>query len=278
MKLKFSSLLLILLLVVFSLIMAGCSPSDGLDNQDTEDKVITIGATEEPHGRILEKAKDILAEDGYTLDIKLYGDYDGMNRDVFEGNLDANYFQHITYLNEYNILNGTDLVNAGAIHFEPLAMYSGEIEDISDLKEGMTIVIPSEPTNEARALRLLESAEVITLKEDADVLATTDDISENPMNIKFVEVEGYETVDDLEEVDAAVINGNYAIKADLDYKDAVLVEGTDSMLIESYANVIAVKSGNEALPKIEALYGALTSQEIKSFIEEEYKGAAVTVY
>jgi len=276
MKGKLRILAAVMIIALTAMIFTGCS-GEGKENEPV-DNIIRIGATAVPHAEILAVAEPLLKAQGYTLEIIEYEDYDGMNSAVEDGSLDANFFQHITYLNETNLLKEMSLVNAGAVHFEPLALYSEYLSEMSDLKDGMTIALPSEDTNEARALRLLESKGLIRLNDGAGVLATVEEIKENPFNLKFIELNGEKMAGMLQEADAAVINGNYAIAAKLSFEDALAVEGTDSAVIESYANVIAVKSGNENLTKIETLYTALTSEEVKSFIEREYKGAVVALF
>lgn len=265
--------------LILSLLMAcsGCGQQDQ-EKQEPIDNIIKVGATSVPHAEILKVAGNALEQSGYTLEVVEYEDYDGINSAVEDGTLDANYFQHITYLNESNLQNGFNLVNAGAIHFEPLALYSEALDSLEEIEEGMTIAVPSEDTNEARALKLLETNGLITLNADADVLATAADVEENKLNLKIVEVEGSEIADKMDDYDAVIINGNFAIQNGFDFSKTLAVEAADSVIIESYANVIAVKSGNENLTKIEALYSALTSADVKAFIEEEYKGAVVTLF
>lgn len=250
----------------------------GCGDKATDDKVIKVGATPAPHAEVLEVIKDDLEKEGYTLEIVEYNDYILPNTAVSEGELDANYFQHISYLNNFNDENGTDLVSAGAIHYEPFALYAGKTTAIAELKDGAQIAVPNDGTNEGRALKLLEAEGLIKLDPKAGFLATKLDIVENPKNLEIVEMEAAQLPRVLTTVDMAVINGNYAIGGGLKLADALAIEAGDSEAAEAYANVIAVAAGNENSDKIKALVKALQSEEVKQFMEEKYAGAVVALF
>ena len=244
----------------------------------TDDKTIKIGATPAPHAEILEVAKEILAKEGYTLQIVEFDDYIIPNTSLEEGELDANYFQHITYMNGFNDEHGTHMVNAGGIHYEPFGLYAGKCASLADLPDGAQIAVPNDGTNEARALLLLEQEGLIKLKDGVGLSATKSDIAENPHNYDIVELEARLLPTTLKDVEMAVINGNYAIDAGLKVSDAVAVEAADGTAAEAYVNVIAVKEGNENAAKIQALIKALKSAEVKAFIEATYEGAVVPLF
>lgn len=272
MKKKIVSVLILALALASVLALTGCG------SDDTDDKVIKVGATPAPHAEVLEVVKDKLAEDGYTLEIVEYNDYILPNKAVSEGEIDANYFQHISYLNNYNDENGTDLVSAGSIHYEPFALYAGKTASVDALSDGAQIAVPNDGTNEGRALKLLEAEGLIKLDPEAGFLATKLDIVENPKNLEIVEMEAAQLPRVLSDVDMAVINGNYAIDAGLKLADAIAIEADDSEAAEAYANVVAVKKGNEDSDKIKALVAALKSDEVKKFMEETYGGAVVPLF
>ena len=241
-----------------------------------DDKTITIAASPTPHAEILEKAGELLEAEGYTLDVKVFEDYVQPNLIVDSGEMDANYFQHIPYLDNFNEEQGTDLVNAGGIHYEPFGIYPGQKADLAELEEGDAIAVPNDTTNEARALLLLQDNGVITLKEDAGLTATIMDIEENPLNIEIVEMEAAQVSRVKDEVAFVVLNGNYALEAGFSVaKDSVAYETSDSEAAKTYVNVIAVKNGNENEEKIQALVDVLKSDEIKNFINETYDGAVI---
>ncbi|MBO5128876.1 MAG: MetQ/NlpA family ABC transporter substrate-binding protein [Oscillospiraceae bacterium] len=243
-----------------------------------DDKTIKVGATPAPHAEILEVIVDILAEDGYTLEIVEFDDYIIPNTSLEDGELDANYFQHITYMNGFNEEHGTHLVNAGGIHYEPFGLYAGKCASVAELPDGAQIAVPNDGTNEARALLLLEQEGLIKLKEGVGLSATKSDIAENPHNYDIVELEARLLPTTLQDVEMAVINGNYAIDAGLKVSEAVAVEAADGTAAEAYVNVIAVKEGNENSEKIQALVKALKSDAVKAFIEETYEGAVVPLF
>lgn len=244
--------------------------------QTGELQVITVAATAVPHAEILEAAKPLLAEQGYDLQVTVFDDYVQPNNVVESGEIDANYFQHIPYLESFNAEQGTHLVNVGGIHYEPFGIYAGTESDLANVSDGATIAVPNDTTNEARALLLLQDNGLITLDEDAGINATILDIEENPHNIEFVELEAAQVPKVLGEVSFAVINGNYALDAGLNAKtDALATEESDSLAAQTYVNIIAVKEGNEENEGIKALVSVLKSDEIKKFIEETYEGAVV---
>ena len=242
------------------------------------DKTIKVGATPAPHAEILEIAKDLMAKDGYTLEIVEYNDYIQPNNSVEDGSLLANYFQHITYMNDFNQSSGTHLVNAAGIHYEPFGLYAGKTASLSELADGAQIAVPNDATNEARALLLLEQEGLIKLNDGVGLNATKSDIAENPHNYEIVELEASQLPARLQDVDAAVINGNYAIDAGLKVSDALAVEAADGAAAEAYVNVVAVKEGNENNEAVKALVKALQSDEVRTFIESTYDGAVVPLF
>ena len=238
-------------------------------------ETVTVGASPAPHAEILEAAKDAMAAKGYDLEIVEYVDYVQPNLALESGDLDANYFQHITYLEDFNAERGTHLVSAGSIHYEPFGIYAGKTASLEELADGAQVAVPNDATNEARALLLLEAQGLIKLQDGAGLAATKNDIVENPKNLDIVEIEAAQIPRSLSSVDVAVINGNYAIDAGLSVADALAVEASDSEAAEKYANVVAVQEGHENDPAIQALVEVLKSDEIKDFIETTYAGAVV---
>ena len=242
------------------------------------DNVITVGASPSPHAEILEAIKPELEAQGYELKVVEYSDYVQPNVALSEGDLDANYFQHLPYLENYNTENGTDLASAGAIHFEPMGLYAGKSSDIANVPDGAKIAVPSDATNEARALLLLQDQGVIKLTDGVGLEATANDIVENPHNVELVEVEAAAVPRSLQDVDFGVINGNYALSAGLDTSATLASEGADSEAAQTYANIIAVRSGDEDSEKTQALLKALTSDTARKFIEDTYKGSVISVF
>ena len=238
-------------------------------------ETVTVGASPAPHAEILEAAKDAMAAKGYDLEIVEYVDYVQPNLALESGDLDANYFQHITYLEDFNAERGTHLVSAGSIHYEPFGIYAGKTASLEELADGAQVAVPNDATNEARALLLLEAQGLIKLQDGAGLAATKNDIVENPKNLDIVEIEAAQIPRSLSSVNVAVINGNYAIDAGLSVADALAVEASDSEAAEKYANVVAVQEGHENDPAIQALVEVLKSDEIKDFIETTYAGAVV---
>lgn len=253
----------------------------GSNSSTSSSTEIVVGATIKPHAEILnsEAFTTKLEELGYTIKVVEYTDYVQPNQATQDGSLDANFFQHQPFLDDYNANNDGDLVSVAQIHYEPLGLYGGKSDSLEDVQDGAVIAVPNDSSNEARALQLLEEAGLITLKEDAGLDATVNDIVENPHNISFKEIESAQTTLVLDDVDYAVINGNYALQAGLSVTDdALLLEGTDSEAADTYANILVVKSGNEETDKTKALIEALTSDEVRSYIEETYEGAVVPVF
>lgn len=248
-------------LLVLSL--AGC----GKKASTIQKGVLRVGATPEPHAEILNLVKDDLKAEGIDLTVIEFTDYVTPNDAVDSGDIDANYFQHLPYMDSFNKEKGYKLVNAGGIHVEPIVLYSHKVSKLDELKDGSEIAIPNDPTNEGRALLLLQSAGLITLKAEAGITATPIDITSNAKNLKFVEIEAASLPRVIDDVDAAVINGNYAIPAGLSAeKEGLFVEGADS----PYVNVVAVNAGNEDAPEVKALIKALQSDKVKNWIKERY--------
>lgn len=242
------------------------------------DTTITVAASQTPHSEILEQAKSILADEGYDLEVTVFEDYVQPNNVVESGDFDANYFQHVNYLNSFNEENGTHLVVAtnGKIHYEPFGIYGGTKSSLDDVADGDAIAIPNDTTNEARALLLLQQVGLIKLADGVGVTATVNDVTENPHNLQLVEVEAAQVAKQLPSVAFGVINGNYALENGLSVdKDALATESADGDAIQQYVNVIAVKDGNQDLPKIKALTDALHSDTVVNYINDTYQGAVV---
>ena len=254
------------------------SPAASTETGSLEGTTLKVGATPAPHAEILEVVKDILAEQGITLEIVQYNDYVQPNNAVEDGSLDANYFQHITYMNEFNVSDGTHLVSAAEVHYEPMGLYAGKTASLDELADGAQIGVPNDATNEARALLVLQQEGLITLAEDAGITATINDIVDNPKNLEIVEMEAAQLPLRLADLDMAVINGNYAIDAGLSMDDTLAVESADGEAAQAYVNVLAVAEGRETEPAIQALAAALCSDEVKAYIEENYNGAVVAVF
>ncbi|MDE6434298.1 MAG: MetQ/NlpA family ABC transporter substrate-binding protein [Lachnospiraceae bacterium] len=243
---------------------------------NTENVEIKIAASPTPHAEILNQAKAILAEQGYDLQITEFEDYVQPNEVVESGEYDANYFQHIPYLDSYNEEKGTHIVNAGGIHYEPFGIYPGTKASLDELADGDTIAVPNDTTNEARALLLLQDNGIITLNEGAGLEATVNDIAENPKNIEIVELEAAQVARVVGENAFVVLNGNYALQAGFSVaKDSLAYEKSDSEAAVTYVNIIGVKEGNENSVAIKALVDVLKSDEIKNYINETYDGAVI---
>lgn len=257
---------------------SGAATTAAASSSAASDNVITVGASPSPHAEILEAIKPELEAQGYELKVVEYSDYVQPNVALSEGDLDANYFQHLPYLENYNTENGTDLASAGAIHFEPMGLYAGKSPDIINVPDGAKIAVPSDATNEARALLLLQGQGVIKLTDGVGLEATANDIVENPHNVELVEVEAAAVPRSLQDVDFGVINGNYALSAGLDTSATLASEGADSEAAQTYANIIAVRSGDENSEKTQALLKALTSDTARKFIEDTYKGSVIPVF
>ena len=240
--------------------------------------VLKVGANITPHSEILEVAKPILADKGITLEIVRLEDSVTPNTGVIEGSLDANYFQHVPYLEQFNLENGSDLVSVGAVHYEPFGIYAGRVTDLKDLKEGAVIAVPNNVTNEARALLLLDQEGIIKLKEGAGIKATVEDIEENPLGISFKELAPEQLVAALPDVDVAVINGNYAIEGGLHVSQALAVEANDGLAAQTYGNIIATSPDKANDPAVKALVEVLQGPEVAQFIKDTYDGAVVPLF
>lgn len=244
--------------------------------KDADSKVIKIAASPTPHAEILEKAKPILKEKGYDLEITVFDDYVIPNEVVESGEFDANYIQHLPYLNSFNEEKGTHIVSVGEIHYEPFGIYPGTKKSLDDIADGDTIAVPNDTTNEARALLLLQDNGILKLKDDAGLTATVNDIVENPHNIQIKELEAAQVSRVVGEVAYVVLNGNYALEAGyVVSKDALAYEKSDSEAAKTYVNIIAVKEGNEDNKGIQELVKILKSDEIKQYITDTYEGAVI---
>ena len=241
-------------------------------------KKIVVGASPAPHAEILRAAKDVLAQKGYELEILEYVDYIQPNLALESADLDANYFQHLPYLESFNAENNTKLVSAASVHYEPFGIYAGKASSLEELADGATVAVPNDTSNEARALLLLEAQGLIKLKDGADLTVTKNDIVENPKNLNLYEVEAAQIPRVVEDVDIAVINGNYAIEAGFKVSEALAVEDSESIAATTYGNVIAVREGHEKDENMVALVEALTSEEVKAYMEETYEGAVVPLF
>lgn len=252
--------------------------ADEATTTTAEGATIVVGATPSPHAEILKAAQPLLAEKGITLEIKEFTDYVQPNLALNTGDLDANYFQHQPYLDQFNADNDMDLVALGAVHYEPMGIFAGNSSDLAALPDGAKVGVPNDATNEARALLLLESNGLIKLKEDAGVAATKLDIVENPHNLEIVEMEAAQLPLSLGSLDIAVINGNYALSGGLSISDALAIEEADSLAAETYQNVVAVRNGDETRPELQTLIEVLNSQEIADYINETFEGAVAPVF
>ena len=240
---------------------------------------LKVAASPTPHAEILNVAKDILAEQGITLEVVEFSDYVQPNLVTESGEVDANYFQHTPYLESFNEENGTHLVSVGAIHYEPFGIYPGKSNDLANIADGATIAVPNDTTNEARALQLRAAQGLITVRDGAGLTSTVNDITENPHNLQIEEIEAAQLPRTVQDVDFAVINGNYAMEAGFSVgKDALATEDASSEAAQTYANVLVVKEGNENNPAIQALLKALQSDEVKNYIDQTYDGAVVAIF
>ena len=279
---KFLSLILALALSA-SLTACGSSgtteTADDADSGDTTETVtLKVAASPTPHAEILEQVKPILAEQGIDLVITEYGDYIVPNTAVDEGDEDANYFQHTPYLEQFNAENGTDLVSVGKIHYEPMGIYAGKTASLEELPDGATIAVPNDATNEARALQLRAAQGLLEIDPEAGLNATPNDITSNPKNLEFTELDAAMIPNTIEEFDLNVINSNYALQAGLNpAEDALASEDAASDAAQTYANIIAVKAGHENDPAIVALVDALHSEEIQEFINTTYAGSVLPI-
>ena len=260
---------------------AGCGAKkdSSSDTKKEETKKIVIGASPSPHADILKVAKKELKKEGYELEIKEYSDYVQPNTALESGDLDANYFQHKPYLDDFNKQKKTHLVSAGTIHYEPFGIFPGKTKALKALKNGATVAVPNDTTNEARALLLLQDQGLIKLKDGAGLTATKKDIVENKKDLAIKEIEAAQIPRSLKDVDIAVVNGNYALEAGLKVnKDALATEDADSIGAKTYGNVVAVKKGNEKTDATKALIKALKSDTVKKYINDKYDGAVVPLF
>ncbi|MFA6948125.1 MAG: MetQ/NlpA family ABC transporter substrate-binding protein [Eubacteriales bacterium] len=265
----------IITLALTASLLAGCGSK-------SDDKTIKVGASSTPHAEILEQVKSVLADQGYTLDIVIYDDYVLPNTALADGTIDANYFQHKPYLDSFNASNGTNLVSAAAIHYEPFGIYANSLASIGDIADGATIIIPADDSNETRALFLLAQVGLITLPADADAAVGVDtlDITDNG-GYNIVAVQADTVAAQLANSDAgtiAVINGNYALAAGLKITDALASEDAAGTAAQTYANIIAVKSGEENSDKTKELIAALETDAVRAYIEQTYNGAVVAIF
>ncbi|MBQ7942849.1 MAG: MetQ/NlpA family ABC transporter substrate-binding protein [Lachnospiraceae bacterium] len=261
----------LLVLSVATTLFTGCGKAEN-------DNVIKVGATPTPHAEILRVIEDDLLEKGYTLEVVEYNDYIIPNTATESGELDANYFQHQPYLDDFNAENDTHLVSVAGVHFEPFGIYAGKTTNLADLQEGAVVAVPNDTTNEARALLLLEAQGLITLKEDAGMTATVADIVENPLNLEIKELEAAQVARTVSDVDIACINGNYAAEAGFTVNDALATESVDSLAAQTYVNIVVVKEGNENSEKTKALVEAILSDEVKEYINAQYDGGVVPTF
>ncbi|MBQ9315808.1 MAG: MetQ/NlpA family ABC transporter substrate-binding protein [Atopobiaceae bacterium] len=252
--------------------LAACGgSSEPASDGAAESQTLSVAATPEPHAKILtEFAAPKLAEQGIELEVKEFTDYVQPNEVVYNGEIDCNYFQHINYLRDYDEQNGEDLVSVAKIHYEPFGIYAGKSDDLANIADGAVVAVPNDPTNEARALLLLQQEGLITLKNPEDLGATPNDISENPHNIEFREIEAAATPRALEDVDFAAINGNYAIEAGLHATDALVLEEASGIAFEEYANIICTSADKENDERIAALVAVLQTDEFKAYLEENF--------
>lgn len=270
------TLLAVTALVSFGL--AACTNAGAASKAD--DKTITVAASPTPHAEILNKAvKSIVEKDGYKLVVKEFTDYVQPNTATEDGEVDANYYQHKPYLDNFNKEKGTHLVSVEGVHFEPFGLYPGKTASLSDLKDGATVAVPNDATNEARALLLLQSAGLIELKDPQDINATPKDITSNPKNLQFKELEAAVVPTVIKDVDIAALNGNYAIQAGFDpTKDTLATEKAGDLAAKTYENILVVKDGNQNSAKTKELAKALKSDAVRDYINATYKGAVVPVF
>ncbi len=269
MKKKIVSVLLAVSVV--ATLLSGCGKKES-------DNVIKVGATPTPHAEILKVIEDNLAEKGYTLEVVEYNDYIIPNTATESGELDANYFQHQPYLDDFNAENGTHLVAVAGVHFEPFGIYAGKTKSLDELKDSAIVAVPNDTTNEARALLLLEAQGLIKLKEGAGMTATVADIVENPLNLQIEELEAAQVARTVNDVDIACINGNYAADAGYKVSDALATESADSLAAQTYVNIVVVKEGNEESDKTKALVDAILSDEVREYINSQYDGGVVPTF
>ncbi len=273
-------------------LLAGCGTDSGSAATDPatepsaettgsgELEKLTVGASSTPHAEVLEAVRGELEALGYELDVVIFNDYVQPNTALADGDLDANYFQHEPYLITFNAERGTDLVSAGAIHYEPMGIYPGSKSSLDELAEGDTIAIPNDGSNETRALLLLQDLRYITLADgtDASTNATGQDVVDNPLNLQITEMNAENIPHILPDVAFGIINGNYALQADLTGDDALASEDADSDAAQTYANIVACRPEDKDSAKIQAIVTALTSETCREFIESTYNGAVVPIF
>ena len=270
-------LLVLCSVLVLALLIAGCGGSE--TKSEGGKTVLKVGATPVPHAELLNFVKPQLAKEGVDLQIIEFSDYVKPNLSLNDKEIDANFFQHITYMETYNAENNTHLVNAGSIHYEPMGIYAGKTTSLEEIPDGAVIAVPNDATNEGRALLLLQDLGLIELKEDAGLEATPNDITSNPKNLEFKELEAAMLPQTIEEVDLSIINSNYALQAGLNpTTDALASEDPESDAAQAYTNIIAVKEGNENNEAIKALVAALQSDEVREFIESNYNGSVLPMF
>jgi len=284
-KKQLKILVALTLIALLSLGLMGCgntanSGSTPAAAENTKPAAVTlkVGASPTPHAEILNAIKPLLAEKNITLEVVEFDDYVLPNTALENKELDANYFQHLPYLEDFNAKNGTKLSSAVAVHYEPMGIYPGQLKTLEEIQDGATIAVPNDATNEARALLLLEQAGLIKVREDAGLQATILDITENPKNIKIQELEAAQVSRALPDVAFGVINGNYALLAELTAADALMTEDKDSIAAQTFGNILAVRTGEESNENIKALVEALTSETCKKFIEDTYKGSVIPLF
>lgn len=257
---------------------AAATPTPATGGDPAQAVTLKIGASPAPHEEILQVVKEILAGQGITLEIVEFTDYIQPNEAVESGDIDANYFQHITYMNNFNENDGTHLVSVAELHYEPFGIYAGKTASLDALPDGADIAIPNDPTNGGRALLLLQEQGLIKLKDGVGLEPTVEDIAENPHDYKIQQLTANLLTTTLQDVDVAVINGNYAIGAGLKASEALAIESADGIAGTAYVNVLAVKEGRENDEAIQALVKALESDQVKEFINENYGGGVVAVF
>lgn len=276
---RINALASVLVACGLTLTLAGCGektePAQPAAAAKDAAVTITVGASPVPHADILKFITPQLAKEGVTLKVMEFTDYIKPNLSLADKEIDANFFQHKPYLDEFCADRGLKLSSLTAVHIEPMGVYSRKVKGIADVAEGAQVAIPNDPTNGGRALKVLETAGLIKLKPEAGILATVGDVAENPKKVKFIEIESAQLPRALDDVDLAVINSNYALGANLNpLKDAIAIEAKDS----PYANVVAVRTGDENRAEFQKLKAALSSPELKKFLEEQYKGAVVPAF
>lgn len=272
---KLLSVLLVVALCLSLFVLAGCG-------KKAEDKTIKVGATASPHAEVLEQVKDALAKEGYTLEIIVYDDYVLPNTALEDGELDANYFQHTPYLNSFNAEKGTHLVSAASIHYEPMGLFGNGVTSVADIPAGATVIIPADESNQTRALLLLAQEDLIVLPDGASLetgVSVLDVADAKGLNIVAVQADTVPAqLLNSDSGSVAVVNGNYALDAGLDFAGVLAIEAAEGEVAQTYANIIAVKEGNENSPKTQALVKALLTDNVRNFINNTYKGQVQPIF